>query len=346
MQPYYDADGVTIYHGDALEVLAILDARSADLIVADPPYFRVVDADWDDQWGADAQAFLDWLGTALDQLRRVGTDRATFATFCSHDMACGVETEMRRRFAFLNHIVWRKPAQGRLGKMDKESMRRFFPTSERIILAEQLRNPSGDLFRFIDHVNHQVAAEVYADIREQLVALRDRAGLTNREIDQALGKNGMSGHYFGASQWSLPTAEAWATISALLAERGVTAPPYDAIRREFDSRRQEFDSRRREFDSRAQHIELLSDVWSFLPPHTSERGGHPTQKPLALMLHIVEMMSRPGDVVLDPFMGTGTTLRAAKDAGRVAIGIEKEERWCEFAAQRLSQGVLPLHMGA
>jgi site-specific DNA-methyltransferase (adenine-specific)/modification methylase len=65
---------------------------------------------------------------------------------------------------------------------------------------------------------------------------------------------------------------------------------------------------------------------------------HPTQKPEALMKWCCEFIR--GETILDPFMGSGTTLRAAKDLGRKAIGIEIEERYCEIAARRLQQEVL------
>ncbi len=70
---------------------------------------------------------------------------------------------------------------------------------------------------------------------------------------------------------------------------------------------------------------------------------HPTQKPLALMKWCLDFAPN-ALTVLDPFMGSGTTLRAAKDLGRKAIGIEIEEKYCEIAANRLRQGVLPLEV--
>lgn len=71
---------------------------------------------------------------------------------------------------------------------------------------------------------------------------------------------------------------------------------------------------------------------------------HPAQKPFALMRDLVAAFSDPGELVLDPFMGSGTTLAAAKQIGRLAIGIEIEERYCEIAARRLQQEALPLEV--
>jgi hypothetical protein len=73
-----------------------------------------------------------------------------------------------------------------------------------------------------------------------------------------------------------------------------------------------------------------------------ENNGHPCPRPIDTMRHICAIASPVGGTILDPFMGSGTTLRAAKDLGRKAIGIEIEERYCEIAAKRMSQEVLPL----
>lgn len=73
-----------------------------------------------------------------------------------------------------------------------------------------------------------------------------------------------------------------------------------------------------------------------------DRVDHPSPRPIGTMRHIAQIAAPPGGVILDPFMGSGTTLRAALDVGRRAIGIEIEERYCEIAARRLDQMALPL----
>jgi DNA modification methylase len=81
-----------------------------------------------------------------------------------------------------------------------------------------------------------------------------------------------------------------------------------------------------------------SDVFRATVSEQQGTGDHPCPKPLSLMRALVSRTKAP--TVVDPFMGSGTTLRAAKDLGRKAIGIEIEERYCEIAAKRMGQEVL------
>jgi site-specific DNA-methyltransferase (adenine-specific) len=90
------------------------------------------------------------------------------------------------------------------------------------------------------------------------------------------------------------------------------------------------------------NLDIPIDAFDYSHGQLANEGkSHPTQKPLPLIQWCI---TKAGDVqsLIDPFMGSGTTLRAAKDLGYRAIGIEIEERYCEIAAQRLSQEVLDL----
>jgi site-specific DNA-methyltransferase (adenine-specific) len=70
--------------------------------------------------------------------------------------------------------------------------------------------------------------------------------------------------------------------------------------------------------------------------------GHPTPKPLSMVTSFVERFTNAGDLILDPFAGGGTTLLAARNLGRRAIGVEIDEKYCEIIASRLSQDAFDL----
>jgi site-specific DNA-methyltransferase (adenine-specific) len=84
---------------------------------------------------------------------------------------------------------------------------------------------------------------------------------------------------------------------------------------------------------------LCRDLWR-IPPGASPNSPHPAVMPAELAARAIRLSTWPGELVIDPFCGSGTTLLAARDLGRRAIGVEISEHYCELAARRLAQGVL------
>lgn len=81
-----------------------------------------------------------------------------------------------------------------------------------------------------------------------------------------------------------------------------------------------------------------SGVW--ILPSIDRSEGHPAAKPLKMVSDWVRLFTNPGDLILDPWMGSGTTLRACIDNGRKGIGVEIKEQFCGLSAKRVAQGVL------
>ncbi|HAL5955130.1 TPA: site-specific DNA-methyltransferase [Escherichia coli] len=119
---------------DCLEFIQTLSENSVDLIVTDPPYFKVKPEGWDNQWKGDDD-YLKWLDQCLAQFWRVLKPAGSLYLFCGHRLASDIEIMMRERFNVLNHIIWAKPS-GRWNGCNKESLRAYFPATERITYSE------------------------------------------------------------------------------------------------------------------------------------------------------------------------------------------------------------------
>jgi len=324
-----------VINGDALDVLPTLADASVALIATDPPYHRVkMECEWDRQWKTDAD-YLAWLGTILDEFRRVLKPNGSLYLFASPDMTWGVEGEIRKRFNWLNTIRWVKEA-GWHQKSVKEELRSYLSPYESVIFAE---HPCAS----VEWENGSDGAKAIAfeSVRQYLASERDRAGWTTRRVAEEYQKvtgsrtvTGMAGHWFERVQWCLPTAENYAWLQRLF-NRGGEADylrrEYEDLRREYEDLRREYEDLRREFSATAE--DQYTDVWDFQTVGTYP-GKHECEKPADMIRQIVRTSSRAGDTVLDCFAGSGVTGQVCGELGRQVILVEKDEHWYKQTIRR------------
>lgn len=319
---------ITLTQADCLQFLQQQPDNSVDLIVSDPPYFRFLATAWDRQWRT-RDDYLAWLDHVLAEYRRVLKPCGSLYLFASPRMAAWVECRVAGHFNVLNHIVWRKHS-GPHGKACKEQLRAFFPQTERIIFAE----PTGAEKHWQQQCA-QIRKQVFAPLRQYLRSAWQASGVSVADIERATGTR-MHGHWFGASQWTMPTEAAYRTLQALF--NGHLNRDWSAVKAEYEAlavlqEKARATAQRRQF-AVSKHVPF-TDVWDFNP--TPPRPGrHPCEKPLPLIEHIITTSSLPGDVVMDTFAGSGTTAVAAARLGRHFIGCELGEKEFLQATARLA----------
>ncbi|QSB01959.1 site-specific DNA-methyltransferase [Methylomonas sp. EFPC1] len=303
----FQKDNITLHNTDALSLLATLPNDSVDLIATDPPYYKVKGEAWDNQW-KNKLGFFAWLDDILAEYERVLKPAGSLYLFAGPHLATRVEISVAERFEMLNHIIWRKPS-GRHNGCNKESLRRYFPQTEHIMFAESRKK----------------MPFAFEAIRAYLDAARTSAEVSRKQVDQACGCQ-MSGHWFDRSQWSFPSVSHYETMNGLF---GNTLKPYADLKAEYKTIKRQ----QRHF-SVTKHVPF-TNVWDFKPVQWYP-GKHPCEKPLPLMKHIVSASSRPGDTVLDTFVGSGSTVLACRELGRGFVGCEMGELEYAGAVSRLS----------
>ena len=266
MKPYYEQDGIVIYHGDCMDVMASLPAASVDLVFTSPPYNlgNTTGGGFPDRFGHYRKSTGlskrggggKWGGGALANGYEVHDDNMPHEAYVSWQ---GVVLD----------ACWR-----------------LLGPSGAIFYNHKPRVLDGQLVSALDYV----PAALRTFVRQEIIWKR-------------------SGGINFSPAFYLPTHERIVVIA------------------------------QRAFRLTSKGASGVGDVWEV---HQATDNPHPAPVPEGLPARAIETTAPA--LTLDPFMGSGTTLRVAKDAGRRAIGIDINERYCEMAAKRLAQGTLPLEI--
>lgn len=308
---------VTLYHGDCLEIMRGIPDGSVDAVVTDPPYFRVSDAAWDKAWKS-REKWLAWLEECVVELKRVLSPNGSLLVFCDDENAAYVQVMIDRHLTFLNNIVWFKT--NNMPIKAAQNLRKFAPMTERILFHTPQLCKTGLETVKLDLNN-------FVGLRAYFKAYQDAIGLSIKQINEALGhRRAEHAFYWGSTQWELPTPDVYA-------ELGNRFPTNGFLRREYEDLRREYEDLRRPFNADPRTLDVISG-----PIVTQgDNTGHPTTKPLWIMQRLVTTVTKPGDTVLDPFMGSGTTGVACVQTGRNFIGIEIDRGYFEIAQRRIEQ---------
>lgn len=323
-------NAINLVNDDALIYIKTLPDNCIDLIVTDPPYFRVKDCQWDNQWDSVSD-YLLWMDELLSQFWRVLKPNGSLYLFCGHKLAADTEQLVRNRFNLLNHIVWAKPS-GRWRRTRKESLRCYFPATERIIFAEHYQAPYQA--KTSDYISQcrQLKNNVFTPLIEYFKQAKQTLAISAKQIEQATGKQ-MTSHWFGYSQWQLPSEEDYHKLQKLFAQVAAEKQQVNLLVRDYPQLVSKLNLLRREYHELAAEYQLLrryfsvsvdvkyTDVWDF-PPVQYYPGKHPCEKPAAMLEHIISSSSREGDLVADFFMGSGSTIKAAIKLNRRVLGVE------------------------
>lgn len=262
MKPYYEHAGVTIYHGDCLDVLPLLAAETVDVVVTSPPY-----------------NLGNTSGGGMPGKKRM-----------EH---YSPDAGMAQR--------------GGMGKWSGGSLARGYAG-------------------YSDNLPHEeYVTWQHAMLRECWRTLTDRGAIYYNHKPRVLGGMLVSPFVYCPPEIPVRQVIIWARAGGINFSPSFYCPTHEWI----------VVLARSAFRLKSKGASGVGDVW-YIPQEADP--SHPAPFPLALPARVIETTAPR--LVLDPFSGRGTTLRAAKDAGVRAVGIEINEAYCELAVNSLSQETL------
>ena len=285
-----------LLEGDCLKIMPTMKEEQFDLVIADPPYWKVVGEKWDYKWRTEND-YIVWCKQWFKDVYRVLRFGGTFYLFGYFRMlALLIPLLIELGFDLRQQIIINKGIKAVAGRATKNY--KMFPNVTESILFLTKKNI------------------VYS--RQFLKSKQREVGLSAKEINEALGVKSN-----GGGMWSIytgdniceqfPTEELWNRLKNILH----FDLPYSKIAQTYNPQIG------------------LTDVWDDIDFY-QEKRYHPTQKPLKLIKRLILASSNEGDSILDPFGGSATTLIASELLNRKATVIEQNSEYIKKSYQRIN----------
>tara|TARA_R110001632_G_scaffold229157_1_gene365037 strand:- start:45 stop:1058 length:1014 start_codon:yes stop_codon:yes gene_type:complete len=304
----------------------------ANLIIADPPYFEIK-GDFDFAWDSFEDYLKDVEKWAIE-CKRLLAENGTLFWYGDDKRIANAQIIFDKHFNLLNNLVWHK-GENFMGLNKSEGLRSFAPCTERILMYSSLaQDPTGLETIKLDVNNFKVLRNYFKELQSYI-------GLGLKSINIELGhRKAEHSFYWNSTQWDLPTLKTyneliqkfkineWDSFREYESLRG----EYESLRGEYESLRGEYEELRRPFDNFLNANEVLR-FNNESAMHT--QYSHPTRKPEKLTRALILTASRPNDLVLVPFAGSGTECAASLLESRRFIGYEIDQKYFDIANKRI-----------
>ncbi len=332
-----------LYRDDNVERLAELPNASVDLIYLDPPFFsnRFYEVIWgdeaevrsfEDRWAGGIENYIDWIRRRVKELHRVLKPTGSFYLHCdphaSHYLKVMLD-EIFGQTMFRNEIVWKRTHS-------HGGASRYGPVHDVILFYSRSDDFTWTAPKtpYSDSYVKKFFRGTEADGRRYRSTILTGSGIRKGESGKP-----WRGYDPTASgrHWAVP-----GYVRPLLGDPPPTGV-HEALDRLDAIGRMLWPQKKAGAPSFKQYLDDLEgvdlqDVWTDLPPlhsQSRERLGYPTQKPESLLQRIIDASSKPGDIILDPFCGCGTTVAVAERLERRWIGIDISPTAIEIMRRRL-----------
>lgn len=305
-----------IYNMDCLEGIKQLDDKSINVVITDPPY-NIGKDDWDRIYN-----YQDWFISWINECDRVLKDNGTFWFFhIDFNILAQIHNRIIKETSFRHKqlIIIDKGKQSIAGRTS--DILRSYPRATEYLQFYTYQDGIELNTIKLNVNNFQSLRNYFKEFQRSLI-------LTKKQVIDTVGQ--CTDHCFrwNSTQWDLPTKETYEQLCELPLKSEFVKKEYEDLRKEYEDLRYTFNLQTG-----------YTDVWK-INFYRDTIDGHSTPKPLSLIKRIIKTSTVENDIVLDPFIGSGTTAVVSKQLNRNFIGFEINPEYCKMANKRIQKTVV------